>query len=60
MPKPVIDKEKCTGCGTCVNTCPQGVLELKGDKAEAVNPDNCIGCKACEAVCPVGAITVQE
>ena len=23
-----IDKEKCTGCGTCVAGCPVGCLEL--------------------------------
>ena len=60
MPKPVVDKEKCIGCGTCVSVCPQGVLELKDDKAEVVKPEECIGCRSCEAACPEGAITVVE
>ena len=60
MPRPVVDKDKCTGCGTCVNVCPQGVFELKEGKAEVVKPESCIGCKACESACPAGAITVQE
>ncbi|RLE81005.1 MAG: ferredoxin [Thermoprotei archaeon] len=60
MPKPIVNEEACTGCGTCVNTCPVGVFELKEGKAVVVNPDSCIGCRACEASCPEGAITVEE
>lgn len=60
MPKPVVDESKCTGCGTCVDVCPQSVFELKGGKAKVVNPDACIGCRACESSCPAGAITVKE
>jgi len=60
MPKPVIDLDKCTGCGQCVSSCPQGVLEMKEGKAHVANPDSCIGCKVCESVCPTGAIKVQE
>ncbi len=60
MPRPVVDKEKCTGCGACASSCPQGVLEIKEGKAEVVNPDACIGCRVCESTCPVGAIKVEE
>lgn len=60
MTKPIVDAEKCTGCGTCVTVCPQGVFEIQGDKAVVVKPEECIGCRACEAACPSGAITVEE
>ena len=60
MPKPTIDLNLCTGCGTCVETCPAGVLELKDGKAHVVNPDDCLGCRACESACPEGAITVED
>ncbi|RLE82545.1 MAG: ferredoxin [Thermoprotei archaeon] len=60
MPKPVVDEEKCIGCGTCVSVCPVGVYELSEGKAKVVNPDACVGCKACEAQCPVNAIKVEE
>jgi len=59
-----VDLEKCTGCGTCVTTCPVGVFELtkNGDaeKSKPVNQDQCIVCRACEVQCPESAITVVE
>lgn len=60
MPRPIVDEAKCTGCGTCASSCPQGVFEIQGGKAKVVNPDACIGCRVCESVCPEGAITVQD
>lgn len=59
-----VNLEKCTGCGTCVATCPVGVYELKktggSEKSEPVNQDQCIVCRACEVQCPESAITVTE
>jgi NAD-dependent dihydropyrimidine dehydrogenase PreA subunit len=55
-----IDIEKCTGCGTCVDTCPVGVFEIQNEKSVAVNPDECLACKACEAQCPENAIEIVE
>ncbi len=60
MPRPVVDKDACTGCGTCVSVCPQSVLEIVNERAEVVNPDDCIGCRACESSCPSGSITVED
>jgi len=52
--------DKCDGCeGTykCVTYCPNGVLEIKDDKAFVVNPLKCIdGCSACARLCPEEAI----
>ncbi len=51
-----IDEEKCTACGTCVDTCPVAALKIDG-KAK-VDPDTCIDCGTCVDECPVEAISL--
>jgi len=55
-----VDNDKCTGCGTCVDTCPMGVYEIQDGKSVPVKVEECIVCRACEAQCPEGAIQVIE
>ncbi|MCG6889481.1 MAG: NAD(P)-binding domain-containing protein [Gammaproteobacteria bacterium] len=59
---PVIDRNKCIGCKSCVYICPQQlghrVLGIYHGKAELLEAANCIGHGACKTVCPVGAITL--
>lgn len=55
-----IDKEKCTGCGECVDICPAEVLELADEKSEVANIDECLGCESCVETCPESAITLTE
>jgi uncharacterized protein (DUF362 family)/Pyruvate/2-oxoacid:ferredoxin oxidoreductase delta subunit len=59
--KPVIDKAKCTCCGTCVTMCPvqpKAVDWYKGDKSRPPRHDynRCIRCYCCQEICPEGAI----
>lgn len=56
----IIDDEKCTGCGTCVEICPVEVLEIQNEKSVPVNVEECLVCRACEAQCPETAIQVVE
>ncbi|UCD84324.1 MAG: nitroreductase family protein [Deltaproteobacteria bacterium] len=64
---PVVDPEKCSGCGLCYEICafgsylweydrpkPEYAMEL-GGKMQCT----CVGCRACIAVCPQDAITIK-
>ena len=53
-----IDKERCTGCGLCVQACTFGSIEMVGDYPEI--KDDCRLCNACVEACPEGAITIKE
>ena len=54
-----IDVLKCTGCGECVEICPQNCIELREIKGKTVaiitKPELCIGDGFCKIVCPEDA-----
>ena len=54
---PIIDREKCRGCGLCVSVCSCGALVLVDNIATIVEVDECHWCTLCEAVCSNGALT---
>lgn len=58
--QPIVDEEKCVGCGECVEICPVDVYEIQDEKAVPVNAEECIGCESCMEVCEQDAITVSE
>lgn len=51
------DKEKCCGCGACVNACPRTCLKMCDDSEGFSYPtfinDLCIDCNLCSKVCPI-------
>lgn len=55
-----IDKEKCNGCGLCVNACHEGAIAMVDGKAELIRDDYCDGLGNCLPACPTGAITFVE
>jgi len=56
---PLIDPNRCLGCGTCVSACPEhNVLGLIHNRAELIAAANCVGHGACAAACPTQAITL--
>lgn len=52
-----IDHKHCTGCGACVEACPQPAVVLVRDKYTFVYPSidsgKCAQCGRCEEVCPL-------
>ena len=56
----VVDNDKCTGDGECVDVCPVEVFELQDSKAVPVNEEECLGCESCVEVCETDAIVVEE
>ncbi len=50
--------EKCTGCETCVSTCPFGAIEMRDGRAFIT--EACTMCGACVEVCEFKAIENTE
>jgi electron transfer flavoprotein alpha subunit/NAD-dependent dihydropyrimidine dehydrogenase PreA subunit len=53
-----IDSEKCTGCGSCIDACPFGVLTMVEDIA--VVGEGCNLCGACRDACAFEAIVIED
>lgn len=56
---PVIDKEKCTLCGECVQVCQFNAL-FNTKKEILVFEKMCHSCQACRILCRSGAISFRE
>ncbi len=72
---PVVDEEKCTGCGLCVAACPKGIISLipkdaklvvacssldKGRITRQVCEIGCIACGICAKKIPGGFLAVAN
>jgi ferredoxin len=53
-----IEAAKCTGCGGCVNLCPDAAMSLSSKDVIAVDEKLCSKCQICVKVCPVRALSM--
>lgn len=59
IPIPMVDREKCTGCGRCAKVCRYNALAcVKGNVL--VFSELCHGCGGCTLACPAHAISEKE
>ena len=50
------DKNKCTGCGACLNMCLLGCISMERDERgfdyPVIDKSKCSGCGLCQKACP--------
>lgn len=56
----ILDKNKCCGCGACMQICPQKCIKFICDNEGFFYPEviqeKCVNCGLCEKVCPYTSI----
>jgi len=55
-----VDKEKCTGCGLCIEVCLVESISLSPQKEIRIETERCLECGACENECLNNAIVIQR
>jgi ferredoxin len=53
-----VDASRCTGCGICIDVCPEQAISIQ--RVAVVNPRLCTTCGACVRQCPQGALTLSS
>jgi NAD-dependent dihydropyrimidine dehydrogenase PreA subunit len=54
----IVDKDKCTGCGTCVDVCPVNAISV--NDVATINEEECVECGSCIDECPNEALSMSE
>lgn len=53
---PIVDPDKCTGCGKCGQICQYGAIVCLDKKNVLTFENLCHSCGGCARICPAGAI----
>jgi MinD superfamily P-loop ATPase len=53
---PVVDQERCNGCGLCISVCTCNALVMIENVVTVIETVDCGWCLQCEVVCPNNAI----
>lgn len=54
------DSDNCSGCGTCVTSCPIVAIKMKADDTPEIDKELCIGCGVCALNCETGAMKLTH
>ena len=57
--RPVIDKNKCIGCGLCSEACSQNAINIT-EKKSKLKASKCVLCMCCIEACPYHAIELSS
>ncbi|MBO4521111.1 MAG: 4Fe-4S binding protein [Alphaproteobacteria bacterium] len=57
---PVVDFQKCVGCGLCVKICPAQAVSVKTGSDFSLSEEKCVSCGLCAESCPENAITLER
>ncbi len=58
--KPRVDREKCDGCGKCVEVCKMKAITLDEENKATINESKCKMCGRCMLSCPISAIYPEK
>ena len=57
--KPIVDGEKCIGCGACKKICAHDGPQIENGKC-TIDYSKCVGCGRCIGVCPKDAVEAAQ